>query len=155
MRFEMDDQKLLASCGTNCGVCSFLIAYKTNDEKLKERLAKMIKIQPEEIICEGCNSDNVLITCQYCRIKRCVKKKGQIDSCVDCEEFPCRIIEKFPVQEFIKRVKWDVNYRRKNGKAKWIEKTIEMNTCSSCQALTHWRGRTCKSCGNEFQERYG
>ncbi|MFX1259785.1 MAG: DUF3795 domain-containing protein, partial [Promethearchaeota archaeon] len=118
----MKDPKLLALCGTNCGVCPFLIAYKTNDERLKEKLAKMIRIKPEEIVCEGCNSEIQFNFCKMCPIKSCVMKKG-FESCVDCDDFPCKIVEQFPFKEFIKRVKWDVNYRKQHSKEEWIAKT--------------------------------
>lgn len=149
----MDDPKLFAPCGTYCGVCPYLLAYKNKDERLKEKLAKSIGIKSEDIICEGCNSDVPFFFCKECRIRSCVNKKG-FESCVDCEDYPCRRIEKFPFQAFLKREKWDVTYRKKYGKEKWFAKTIEMNTCSSCQSLNHWRARICKSCGAELKERY-
>ena len=149
----MEDPKFLAYCGTNCGVCTFRLAYETNDEQLKEKLAKMIRIKPEQIICEGCKSDLTLFICKVCTIKSCVIKKG-FESCVDCDEFPCKTVERFPVKEFIKRVKYDVNYRKEHTKEDWISKTIELNTCPSCQTLAHWRGKVCKSCGTTLEARY-
>ena len=149
----MEDPNFMAYCGTNCRVCSFRIAYITNDERLKEKLAKMIGIKPDQIICEGCRSEEPLFICKMCPMKSCVLKKGY-ESCVDCDEFPCKIIERFPVKEFIKKVKFDVNYRKKHSKEDWIVKTIELNSCPSCQTLAHWRGRICKSCGTQLKARY-
>ncbi len=149
----MVEEQLLAPCGTYCAVCPYRIAYINNDERLKEKLAKTIGIKPEEIICEGCNSDLPFGFCRVCPIKNCVIEK-EFESCADCEEYPCKIIEKFPFQPFITRQKWDIKYRREFGKENWLEKTIEMNTCPNCKTLAHWKGRICKSCGNELEERY-
>jgi len=149
----MEDPILFAPCGTYCGVCPYLIAYKTNDENLKAKLAKSIGIKPEQIICDGCRSDNPLYFCRMCPMKKCVIEK-EIDSCVECEEFPCEKVENFPFKEFLKRVRWDVDYRKKHSKDEWLAKTIEMNTCPSCQTLAHWRAKICKKCGTKLQERY-
>ena len=149
----MDDPKLLPPCGYHCGVCPYRIAYKDNNEDLKAKLAKSLNIQPEDIKCEGCNSEIVFFFCKICNLKKCVQKKG-LESCVECEEFPCRKIERFPAKEFIKKLKWDVNYHKKYGKDKWIEKTIELNTCQDCNTLNHWQAHLCKSCGNKLKDRY-
>lgn len=150
---KVEDLKLIAPCGIYCGVCPYLIAYKTKDERLKEKLAKNVGIRPEQIVCEGCRSDVPLFFCNVCKIKSCVQEKN-IESCAECEDYPCERIEKYPYKEFITRVKWEVMYRKKYGKKAWIEKVIEMNSCPACNNLNHWRARICKSCGSELEERY-
>ena len=149
----MEDSKLFAHCGTYCGVCPYMIAYKTNDESLKAKLAKSIGIKPEQIICEGCMSDNPLFFCKVCAMKKCAREKG-IESCAECDEYPCKNIEKFPFKMFLKRQDWDLKYRKEHGKEKWLEKTIKMNTCASCGNLCHWKANRCRSCGAEMEERY-
>lgn len=149
----MENPELLAPCGTYCGVCPYLIAYKTNNESLKEKLAKSIGIKPEQIVCDGCKSDNPLFFCKSCAMKTCVAEKD-VESCAVCGEFPCIIIEKFPFKQFIQRVRWDANYRKDHSKEEWLAKTIEMNSCPSCKNLEHWRANTCKSCGTTLEERY-
>lgn len=149
----MEDHALFAPCGTYCGVCPYRIAYIRNDQRLKEKLAKGIGIKPEEIICEGCNSSLPFAFCKVCKIKSCVIKKG-LESCADCEDYPCENIKKFPFKPFTIRQKWDINYRKQYGKEEWFNKTLEMNTCPKCGSLCHWRARICKSCGNELEERY-
>lgn len=151
---DLNDPDLMAPCGTNCGVCPYLIAYKTNDQHLKEKLAKSIGIKPEQIICEGCMSEEPLFFCKMCGMKKCVLEKEGIDSCADCDEYPCKIIEKFPYKMFLNRQAWDVNYRKAHNKEDWIKITKEMNSCTSCGALGHWRATVCKECGSEIKERY-
>ena len=149
----MEDPKLFAPCGTYCGVCPWRVAYLTNDDNLKSKLAKMVGMNPDDIICEGCQSDLPLYFCRSCGMKKCVNEK-KIDSCAECDEFPCKIVEKFPFKDFIIRVKWDNKYRKEHGKEEWFKKTIEMNTCPSCGQLAHWRASICKSCGNPLEKRY-
>lgn len=149
----MDNQELIAPCGVYCGVCPQMVAYKNNNERLKEKLAANYGVKPEDISCDGCTSDNPFLLCASCNIKSCVQAKG-IESCAECEEFPCETIEDFPVPPFIKKVKWDVNYRREYGKDAWITQSIELNTCPSCKTLNHWVARRCISCKEELQERY-
>ncbi|MFX1451159.1 MAG: DUF3795 domain-containing protein [Promethearchaeota archaeon] len=148
----MDDPILHAPCGYHCGVCPYLMAYKDNDEKLKKKLAKSLGVKEGDIKCEGCISDNPFFYCQHCSLKKCVQKRG-ITSCVDCDEFPCKKVERFPAKEFIKKVKWDVNFQKQYGKEKWISKTIELNTCAECNTLNHWQAKVCKSCGYELKEK--
>ena len=150
---NMEDERLLAPCGVHCGVCPYLIAYKTKDKRLKEKLAKSIGIKPEQIVCDGCRSENPLFFCKVCKLKSCVGKKG-IDSCAECNDYPCDHIENYPFKPFLIRQKWDVNYRRQHGKESWIAITSEINTCPSCGTLAHWRAKICKSCGTELEERY-
>ncbi len=149
----MEDPRLLAPCGVHCGVCPYLIAYKTNDTSLKEKLAKSIGIKPEKIVCEGCRSDLPLYFCKICKIKSCVLEKG-IESCAECDNYPCEHIINYPFKPFIVREKWDVNYRKKYGKEAWISTTIQINSCPSCHTLTHWAAKICKKCGTQLKERY-
>ena len=149
----MDSQELIAPCGVYCGVCPQMVAYKNNNERLKEKLAVNYGLTPEDISCDGCTSDNPFILCVSCEIKSCVQKKG-IESCAECQEFPCETIENFPVPQFIRKVKWDVSCRKEIGKDNWIAKSIELNTCPSCESLNHWVAKRCISCKQELPERY-
>jgi len=149
----MNNSNLIAPCGVYCGVCPQLIAYKTDNARLKEKLAENFGVKPEEIVCEGCTSELPFVFCRLCDIKSCVKDKD-IESCAECNKFPCEIVENFPFKQFIKKVKWDVSYRQEHGKDEWIAKSIELNTCPTCQSLNHWVARRCISCKNGLPERY-
>jgi hypothetical protein len=149
----MNNPELIAPCGIYCGVCPQLIAYKNNNDRLKEKLSASFGIKPEEIVCEGCTSETPFLFCVSCGIKSCVQEK-EIESCAECDNFPCDKIENFPVKKFVEKITWDVNYRRQHGKDSWISKTIEINSCPSCQTLNHWIAKRCLSCKNELPERY-
>ena len=149
----MNSPEVIAPCGINCAVCPYLMAHKDGNERLKEKLAASIGIKPEQIACEGCNSELCLFFCKECKLKKCVQKKD-IESCASCEEWPCKHVENYPFKPFLHRLRWDVPYQKKHGKKAWIAKTIELNTCPKCKTLNHWRASRCKSCKNELKERY-
>ncbi len=144
--------ELIAPCGVYCGVCPYLIAYKNNDEELKKKLADNVGIKPEKVACEGCKSNYPFFFCRACKIKTCVFDR-KIESCAVCDEFPCKRIEEYPYKPFIENVRNDIALRRKLGKQKWIDLTIEKNTCPSCQTLNHWRAKHCILCKKDLPER--
>ena len=88
--------ELLAPCGLYCGVCGVYMASRDNNQKLKEKFAVAYGVSPEQIVCRGCLSDEKFVFCKVCGIKKCVTEKD-IEGCHQCEEFPCKLIDDFPV----------------------------------------------------------
>ena len=101
-------------CGIDCEVCEAYIATLTDNDALKEKVAKRWsdlygkKIRPGDVNCRGCSSVGTKgIYCDtMCRIKPCCRKKG-IDTCAQCPDFPCKdlaeVFRHFPDAE--KRMK--------------------------------------------------
>ncbi len=91
MQFE---KKMLAYCGLYCEQCSVRTAYCEQDCKHLEHFpVKFKKDRPDlsDYDCEGCKGRNL---CGPCRIKDCASPKG-IDSCAECNEFPCEFLKTF------------------------------------------------------------
>ena len=149
----MNESQLIAPCGVYCGVCPQMVAHRNDDDRLKGKLAAMYGLKPDDIVCEGCNSSNPFVFCTSCAIKSCVQEKD-IESCAECEGFPCQTIDSFPVAKFVEKIKWDVRYRREEGKDAWIKKTLDMNTCPECETLNHWVAKSCIRCRTQLPERY-
>lgn len=149
----MMNESLVAPCGVYCGVCPQMVAHRNNDDRLKEKLAAMYGLKSADIACEGCNSEKPFLFCASCAIKTCVREK-EIESCAECEAFPCQTIDSFPVSKFVEKIKWDVGCRREDGKEMWIDKTLAMNTCSGCGTLNHWVAKRCIRCRMHLSERY-
>ena len=95
------EEKYIAICGLDCGVCPAFIATKNNDDKLREKTAKewterykesnrnRPPIKPEEINCCGCLSDGpVYFNCKRCEIRKCGFDKG-IKNCQECKDYKC------------------------------------------------------------------
>lgn len=85
-------------CGLDCGVCPAFIAFKNNDDKLREKTArewteKYRKDKPpiriEEINCGGCISDGPFYThCFECKVRLCGLEK-KIKNCQECKDYKC------------------------------------------------------------------
>ena len=83
---------LIACCGLDCETCEARIATKTNDEALREKVAREwsalngVAITPDMIRCVGCRADGVkTVYCdRLCPIRRCALQKG-VSTCGDCE----------------------------------------------------------------------
>ncbi|MFX1238355.1 MAG: DUF3795 domain-containing protein, partial [Promethearchaeota archaeon] len=47
--------------------------------------------------CTGCLSDGIIFpACQICPIRNCTLKK-KIEGCHQCEEWPCKYVDNFPI----------------------------------------------------------
>jgi hypothetical protein len=86
----------LGCCGLNCEECPVFIATLKNDKELKAKSAKewstiyadyLVKsLEPEDINCEGCHSENAFVGCKTCEIKKCCGEKG-FRTCASCNEY--------------------------------------------------------------------
>ncbi len=85
-----------AYCGLICENCDAFIAYKNDDQALREKTAAFwskeygAEINPNDINCVGClTADGVHIShCAECKIKACAEGKG-LDNCGLCKDYPC------------------------------------------------------------------
>ena len=139
----------LAPCGLYCGVCGVLIADREDNRKFKERLATVYGTKPEDIRCKGClheNEDDVFFYCRACPIKDCTRKKG-IDGCRQCDDFPCRLIEEFPMPVGRRVMLRAIPQWREWGTQKWVAEEEKRYLCPSC-GYTLFRGaKRCRQCG--------
>lgn len=89
-------EKMIAFCGL---ICSVYIATKTNNEDMKEKLAKeystdMFQFETDDMVCEGCHSlkgANKKM-CIECPMRKCGTDKN-VSHCGECSEYPCKHIE--------------------------------------------------------------
>lgn len=142
MRINPD---LLSPCGLYCGVCAIYIAHRDNNRKFKERLVNLYKggvsgkgslpnsanLDVEDMRCRGCLSDEPFLHCRHCRIKACTTEKGYT-GCHQCDEFPCRHIDDFPMAVGKKVILRSVPYRRKVGTQKWVQDEEARYSCPEC-----------------------
>ena len=85
---------VLAYCGIYCEQCSGRAANADGDwahlagfpEKYKAGRPNL-----SDYDCEGCKGRNL---CGPCAIKDCAAPRG-VDSCADCADFPCEVVEAF------------------------------------------------------------
>ena len=87
----------IAHCGLNCNECGAFLATQENDDlkraEVSQEWSKLFKVEikPEDINCEGCQSDRgrVFNYCKVCEIRMCGKEKG-LKNCGYCGDYPCR-----------------------------------------------------------------
>ena len=86
-------KQLIAYCGLDCETCEARLATINNDDKLREKVAKLwselngAEITPEMINCVGCRLDGVKTSfCEsMCPIRQCAQGKGY-ETCGNCVE---------------------------------------------------------------------
>ena len=144
LRF-MHKKELAAPCGLYCGVCGIYIAHRDNNEKFKERLAPVYSLSAEEIKCRGCLSEEPFTYCRVCAIKSCTEGKG-IEGCHQCDEFPCRYIDDFPLPVGKKVILRAVPAWRELGTEKWREEEEQRYHCPHCGYVLFRGAKRCRNC---------
>ncbi|MDD5397766.1 MAG: DUF3795 domain-containing protein [Dehalococcoidia bacterium] len=139
------NKELVAPCGLYCGVCGIHIATRDNNEKFKEKLAPVYGVKPEDILCDGCLSQRVFSYCRICPIKSCCIEK-EIEGCHQCNEFPCRFIDDFPVPVGKNVILRCVPRWRVIGTEKWIQEEQKRYNCPHCGAATFRGAKRCRNC---------
>lgn len=137
--------ELLAPCGLYCGVCAVYIATKDNNEKFKERLTGVYNIPIEQVHCRGCLSDDVIVFCKVCAIKKCVNSKGY-QGCHQCADFPCEHIDKFIMPVGKKVIMRAIPQWRELGTERWVEAEEKRYHCPKCKFVLFRGAKKCRNC---------
>ncbi len=93
---------MIGYCGLDCEQCGAFIATKNNDDALRVKVAEEwarlydAPVKPEHINCTGCLSSGIkTYYCdQMCEVRKCATKKA-IDTCADCSDYPCSVLDEF------------------------------------------------------------
>jgi len=150
-------------CGVYCGVCAIYIAHRDNNQKFKQALLNLYKgkvpgkgtlpnsenLSIEDIKCGGCLSDEPFLYCRQCEIKSCTKAKGYT-GCHECDEFPCQLIENFPMAIGKKVIFRAVPYRREVGTEKWMQDEEARYVCPECGNKVFRGAVKCNQCKAEL-----
>ena len=85
----------LAYCGLRCDLCPVYIATKTDNQLLREDIArkwskKNYQLTSDDINCLGCNKDNKVVFkfCRECMVRSCSVSKN-FETCGECNNYPC------------------------------------------------------------------
>ena len=142
-------KELLAPCGLYCGVCSIYMAHRDNNEKFRKALMKVYKPfvkDVSEIACTGCLSDGIVFpVCQRCAIKNCCQEKN-IDGCYQCDDFPCKYINNFPIAVGKKVIMRAIPTWRELGTEKFVEEEEKRYICPNCGNQLFRGAKRCNKC---------
>jgi len=135
----------LAPCGLYCGVCAILIADRDDNQKFKERLSAVYGVSVDQLHCKGCLSDTVFEYCKVCPIKSCTQEKGY-QGCHQCDEFPCKLIDDFPMEVGKRVMLRAIPQWREMGTQKWVEAEEERYHCPHCGSPLFRGAKRCRNC---------
>jgi hypothetical protein len=143
----------LAPCGLYCGVCRIHQASQEHDLEYLARLAKiyarrfpeMAGVPPESLLCDGCLSARRFPFCRQCAIRDCVQQKG-FQGCHECSEFPCALIDDFPLPAGRKVILRTIPYWRQHGTEQWILAEEKRYRCPECGHRLFREARQCEGC---------
>jgi len=142
-----------APCGLYCGVCAIRIAHVENNQKFKEALVQVYKgklpdsgnMTAADIHCRGCLSDDLFGHCVICSIRTCTKEKGY-EGCHECADFPCRLIEEFPIPVGKKVILRAIPHWREVGTAQWMVDEEKRYLCPQCGNKLFRGAQRCNRC---------
>jgi len=94
--------KMIGFCGIICTECPAFLATQKDDDKERERVAKLwsgefnAKIKPDDINCDGCleEAGRLFSHCKVCKIRKCGLEKG-VTNCAYCDDFICEKLDEF------------------------------------------------------------
>jgi hypothetical protein len=131
------EEKLVAPCGMNCGVCASYLAMK-NDLK-KKGFGKTYRA--------GC-----LPTGKNCYYKKqCASLgKGIVRFCYDCEDFPCRglrtLDKRYRTFYHMSMIE-NLEFIQKHGIGVFLEKEAARWRCPECGEVICCHNGLCYNCG--------
>jgi predicted RNA-binding Zn-ribbon protein involved in translation (DUF1610 family) len=145
--------ELAAPCGLYCGVCAIQLAHSTNNQQLKESLAKLFRgklpnsenLTAADIHCRGCLSDDLFLHCAQCSIRNCTKEK-KYEGCHECSDFPCGLINEFPIPIGKKVILRAIPHWREVGTERWIADEEKRYLCPQCGNKLFRGAQRCNKC---------
>ena len=138
-------KEYLSPCGMYCSVCSIRAADRDKDQELKEKLAPIFGTKPEQIACEGCQSEETFQFAKACGIRACAGEK-RLESCHQCKDFPCDHFKTFPFEIAKQQMLAAIPRWKELGTEKWVMETEKRFTCSYCGSLLHRYATVCNRC---------
>src|SRR5512136_1307515 len=127
-------KEYLSPCGMYCSVCAVRAADRDDDRELKEKLAPLFGIKPEQVSCDGCRSEKAFPFAQACAIRACANEK-RLEGCHQCGDFPCNHVNAFPFEISRQAMLAAIPRWKELGTEPWVMETEKRFTCPHCGAL--------------------
>lgn len=130
------EEKLIAPCGMNCGICVSYLAGKT----------ELNKKGFNKTYCEGC-----LPCSKSCNLKRecSLLRKGAVRFCFQCENYPCKrlkALDKRYRTKYHMSMLENLEFIKEHGVEKFLEKEKSKWRCPKCGGVICCHNGLCLSC---------
>jgi len=154
---EFRNRDLMAPCGLYCGACGLYIATRDGNEKFRAIMGNLYGTKPEETECLGCMQADPPRKrygyCNACPIRDCVKSR-EYYSCHQCREWPCGLINNFPLATGARVMKRAIPLWRAcaaahgddTGSVEWARTECERYHCSACGQPLFRGAQRCRAC---------
>jgi hypothetical protein len=101
-----------------------------------------------DLACDGCRSERISWFCRECAIRDCSMEKG-FEGCYECGDFPCGLINEFPIPVGKRVIMRAVPYWREHGTVAWVRAEERRYVCPACDGSLYRGARNCPGCGLE------
>jgi hypothetical protein len=93
--------KMISYCGIDCSKCETFLATRADSHEARKKIAEKcliqfnVKLEPEQINCGGCKSDDAKCTFAetLCEIRKCNMERSN-PHCALCSEYKCKKLKK-------------------------------------------------------------
>ena len=135
-------------CGLYCGACMIM---KANLNNTVNDLASTWEMKAAGLKCHGCKTDTNYKHCADCEIKVCNQNQN-LESCHECNEFPCVKITDFNNDEKSHHsiILRNLKEIKKKGLTQWMEKQKIRWSCPECGQPFSWYEKNCEICNHEL-----
>jgi hypothetical protein len=101
-----------------------------------------------DTLCDGCGAERKSSHCsKICIFIDCKNKKG-VDTCTDCNEFPCQALNEFKTKMPHRAKIIDAQKRMKTtGNEKWLIEMKDYFSCPQCNTINSAYHLACRKCG--------
>ncbi|MHA1191549.1 MAG: DUF3795 domain-containing protein [Promethearchaeota archaeon] len=137
----MIENNLAAPCGIYCGACRQYLLSKKG--LLEERGYKQG--------CKGCRIRNK--NCAFIRRDCPALKKGELEFCYECENFPCQKLQKIDShyqEKYSVNMIGNLKRLEEVGVEKWLQEQEKLYTCPKCGGEICVHDAECYDCGNKI-----
>jgi hypothetical protein len=137
-------------CGLYCGACPIMVA---NVKGEVEKKAKAWELDAKDIVCSGCKGKVIAGICKDCVMRLCAQDRD-LESCVECDDYPCGTIATFQRDRFPHHTLIAANLEAiaNRGVDAWLEEQKKRWSCPSCGEPFTWYEEECAKCGAELYD---
>ena len=131
------EEKLIAPCGMNCGICSGYLAFK---HEIKSKGIKMS-------YCAGCRPRNK--KCAFLKKQCQLLLNGQVEYCYECQDFPCKRLHNIDQRYrtlFRMSMIENLEFIRDNGIVRFLSKEQGEWHCPGCGEVICCHNGLCFNC---------